>query len=232
MPYDLVVVYVILGSYETPPPFRCQHLGPSEEFEGQLPEEGVRGILDQSGEPGPMSMMVKMADAEVLFHFVPDFGDSLVPFSLVGSQLSTPGGFSHNAVLDIVKAQKCTVILSKVSLVGINLFDGMLGMTTAGDTKREIGTVMERSRGHFRCQDKAIAGIHGCMLFQAKVRLVVLDCPVGIKIAGKLHRLSQLIQAALRRFSFAPFFFQLVFAEGMAGGLYEAGIDGNAFMDG
>ena len=108
----------------------------------------------------------------------------------------------------------------------------MLGMTTAGDTQGKKRAVVEGGRGHFRGQDKAIAGIHGCMLFQAKVRLVVFDRPVGIKIAGKLHRLSQLIQAALRRFSFAPFFFQLVFAEGMTGRLYEAGIDGNAFIDG
>ena len=145
---------------EPPPPFLCQHLCPSEEVEGQLPEESIRGILDQSGEPGPMSMMVKMADAEVLFHFVPDLGDSLVPFSLAGSQLSTPGGFSPNAVLDIVKAQKCTVILSKVSLVGINLFYRMPGMTTAGDAQGKKRAVVEGGRGHFRGQDKAIAGIH------------------------------------------------------------------------
>ncbi len=90
----------------------------------------------------------------------------------------------------------------------------MLGMTTAGDTEREIGAVMERSRGHFRGQDKTIAGIHGCMLFQAKVRLVVFDRPVGIEIAGRPHRLSQLIQVALWRFSFAPFFFQLASLRG------------------
>ena len=61
---------------------------------------------------------------------------------------------------------------------------------------------------------------------------VVFDRPVGIEIAGKLHRLSRFVQASLRRFSFDFFFFQLVFADGMAGRFYQAGIDGNAFIDG
>ena len=115
------------------PPFLRRHLCPSEEVEGQLPEQSVRGILDQPGEPGPMSMMMKMADAEILFH---------------------------------------------------------------------------------------------------KVRLVVFDRPVGIKIAGELHRLSRFVQASLRRFSFDLFFFQLVFVDATAGRFYQAGIDGNAFIDG
>lgn len=63
-------VYVMLVSYETPPPFLCQDLGASEEVEGQLPEQGVCGIDDQLGESGPMSVMMEMADTEVLFHNV------------------------------------------------------------------------------------------------------------------------------------------------------------------
>lgn len=70
------------------------------------------------------------------------------------------------------------------------------------------------------------------MLFQTKVGFVILGRPVGIEIAGKLHQVSHLVQAALRRFSFDPFFFQLVLAEGMAGGLYQTGINGNAFING
>ena len=70
------------------------------------------------------------------------------------------------------------------------------------------------------------------MLFQTKKRFVVLDRPVGIEIAGKLHRLSPLIQVALRRLSFDLFFFQFVLADGMTCRLHQTGIDGNAFIDG
>ena len=140
--------------------------------------------------------------------------------------------FSHNTVPEVVEAQQPTVLLSKVALVGKDLLDRILGMTTAGDTQREKGAVVERSRGYFRGQDKSVTGIHGSMLFQTKVRLVVLDCPVGIEVAGKLHRLSHLIQTALGSFFFNSFFLQFVLAEGMTGRLYESGVDGNSFVDG
>ena len=225
-------VYVMLVSYETPPPFLCQDLGASEEVEGQLPEQGICGIDDQLGESGPMGVMMEMADTEVLFHNVADFGDSLVPFFFVGSQPSASCRLSHDAVLDLVKTEELPVFLSKVALVGKDLLDRILGMTTSGDTEGEIGAVMERSRGHFRGEDKTISGIHRSVLFQSKVRLVVFDRPVGIEISGELRRFSQLIQAALRCFSFSPFFPQFVFADGTAGRFYQAGIDGHAFIDG
>ena len=41
-------------------------------------------------------------------------------------------------------------------------------MTTAGDTEGKIRAVMERSRGHFRGEDKAVTRIHGSMLFKAE----------------------------------------------------------------
>jgi hypothetical protein len=179
-----------------------------------------------------MSVMMKMADAKILFHHVPDLGDGLIPLYLIGGQLSTPRGFSHNAILDIVKAQKLTVVLSKVALVCKDFLNWILSMATAGDTQRKIRAVMERGRGHFRGQDKAVTRVHGSMFFQSKVWLVVLDRPVGIEIAGKLHRFSKFIQDSLRRLSFDPFFFQFILAEGMAGRLYQTGIDGNAFIDG
>jgi len=229
---DLGVIYVIPGSYETPPPFLCQYLGPLEEVEGELPEQSVQGILDQPGEPGPMSAMMKMADAKILFHHVPDLGDGLVPLYLIRGQLGASGGFSHNAVLDLVHTEKLPVFLSKIALVGKDLLYGILGMTTASDTQREIRAVMERCRGHFRRQDKAITGIYGSVLLQSKVRDLISHCPVRIEIAGKLHRLSRLIQASFRRFSFDFFFLQFIFADGMAGRLYQAGVDGNAFIDG
>jgi hypothetical protein len=91
-----------------------------------------------------MSVMMKMANAEILFNNVADLGDGFIPLYLIGGQLSTPRGFSHNAVLDIVKAQKRTVVLSKIALVGKDLLDRVWSMTTAGHTEREKGAVVER----------------------------------------------------------------------------------------
>ena len=175
---------------------------------------------------------MKMADAEVLFHDVPDFGDGLVPFYLQKGQLRSPRGLSHDAVLDLVQAEKLAILFTKITLVGKDLLDRILGVATAGNAQGKEGAVVERGGGHFRGQDKSVAGVHGNMLFQTEMWLVVLDRPVGIEIAGKLHRLAVLIQAALRRFSFGPFFFEFVLAEGMTGRLYQAGIDGDAFIDG
>ena len=118
-------------------------------------------------------------------------------------------------------------------LVGKDLLDRVWSVTTACHTEREKGAVVERGRGHFCGQNEPITGVNGGMLlFQAKERFVVLDRPVGIEIARKFHRLSEPIQAALRRFSFDLFFPQLVLADGMTCRLHQTGIDGNAFIDG
>lgn len=145
----MVAVYVIPGSYETPPPCLCQHLRPSEEVEGELSEQGIQGILDQSGEPGPMGMMMKMADPKILFHSVPDLGDGLIPLYLIGGQLSIPRGFSHDAVLDLIETQKLSVFLSKIALVGKDLFDRILGMTAASDAQGGEKDCREKRPGSF-----------------------------------------------------------------------------------
>ena len=179
-----------------------------------------------------MSVMVKMADPKILFHFVSDLGNGLIPLYLIGGQLSTPRGLSHDAVLDLTKTQKFAVLLSEVAFICKDFLYGIFGMATAGHTEREKGAVVERGRGHLRSQNEPITGINGGMLFHAKVGLVVLDRPVGIEIARKFHRLSQPIQAALRRFLFDLFFPQFVLTDGMTRRLHQAGIDGNAFIDG
>lgn len=103
---------------------------------------------------------------------------------------------------------------------------------TASDAEREIGAVMEGSRGDFRGRGKPITGINGGMLFQTIVRNVVLHCPVGFEIVGELKRFVVSIQLVLRRLSFLSFFFPLVFSEGMAGRSHEAGVNGDALVDG
>lgn len=64
-----------LGSVETPPPFSCgcYHPGSSEKIERHLPEHGIKGILNQSREPGPKGVVVEMRDSKILLHNIADF---------------------------------------------------------------------------------------------------------------------------------------------------------------
>lgn len=97
-----------------------------DEVEGQLTQQGVQGLFDQSGESGPMGVMMKMADSIVLFDDVLNFRDGLVPFFLIGCQPGTSCGLSHAAVIDLVKIQEFPVLLSIVALVGENLLDDLV----------------------------------------------------------------------------------------------------------
>jgi len=176
--------------------------------------------------------MVKMTDAEILLNDVTDFRDGLVPLFFISGQFRTRCRFSHDAVFDAVHMQKIPVVFPKISFIGKHLFYRIFGMTTGGDTQREIGAVMVGGRGHFRGKDKTVTGIDGGMLFETKMRDVVSHGPIGIEIAGEFKKISVLVQLALRRFSFVLFFFQFFFGEGTAGRLHQTRIDGDAFVDG
>ena len=128
--------------------------------------------------------------------------------------------------------KKLAVILSKVSFIGIDLLDGVFGMTTAGNTERKIGTVMVGSRGYFRSEDKPVAGINGSMFLKSEMRYVILDCPVGIEIPGEFKDIPIFIEITLGCFSFLYFFFQFFFTYGTAGGLNQTGVNSYAFVDG
>lgn len=76
-------------------------LVPLESFKTNYLSAGFQGVLDQSGKPKSMSMIMKMTDAEILFHFMLGLGDGLIPLYIMRDQASTPRVFSHNTVLDI-----------------------------------------------------------------------------------------------------------------------------------
>ena len=57
------------------------------------------------------------------------------------------------------------VVFPKIAFIGKHLFYRVFGMTTGGDTQREIRAVIVGGRGHFRDQDKSVTGINGSMLF-------------------------------------------------------------------
>ncbi len=67
--------YAIVGSYAAPSPFLRgpQYFGASEEVESQLSELAIDSVSDHLGKPGPVSMMMEMADSKVLLNNIADF---------------------------------------------------------------------------------------------------------------------------------------------------------------
>ena len=54
------------------------------------------------GNLGPKGIVVEMGDSEILFDYVPDFGDGFVPVYFMLRQFRSPGGLGHDAVGDFV----------------------------------------------------------------------------------------------------------------------------------
>jgi len=72
-------------------------------IKGSLSKPDVELVFDDGSEPGPVSPALQMADAEVLFHDVSDFGDALATQDLRVGQLGGSGVLTHDAVFDMVK---------------------------------------------------------------------------------------------------------------------------------
>ena len=129
--------------------------------------------------------------------------------------------------------EEVSVIFSKIPFVGKYLFDGIFGMTTGSNAEREIGAVMEGSGRYFRCQDKSVAGIDRSMFFETIMRDIIFDCPVRLEITRENLRGRPFLSSLPAGVSLDLFLLlQLFLAPGMAGRFHEAGINGNAFVDG
>lgn len=215
-------------------PFSCRrhHLCSSKEIERHLPEEGVYGILYQSGEPGPEGIVVKMREAKVLFNNIAFFRYLLVSFYFIVRQLCRSRVLSHDSVRNLVHREENSIWLSKVSLIGIYLFDRVFGVTTASDTKGKIGTVIMGCRRYLGGKDESMAGVDRGVLFEPKVRDIIFHRPVGIEIARVFERFSHFVHFAFGSFSFLFFFFQLFRADGTTGGFHQAGVNGDALVYG
>jgi len=175
---------------------------------------------------------MQVADADVLFDNVSDFGDGLVTQDLRAGQLGGGGVFAHDAVFDLVESEKVPVGISGAAFIGIDLLDLPAGVTTeSGAVGQEVG-IVDRGRSQGGGQHKAMAGVHRRMFFEPEVRGVIFDHPVGFEIPGELQRLAVFIALALFGAAASALFFQLVVAQGTAGGLDQSGIDGNALVDG
>jgi len=92
-----------------------------------LPEPGIEFVFDDGREPGPVSPAMQMADAEVLFHDISDFGDGLVAQDLRLGQLGGGGVLAHDAVFDLIEGEKVPVGLTGVAFIGIDFFDLLFG---------------------------------------------------------------------------------------------------------
>lgn len=206
--------------------------GSPSEIKGKLSEERVNGIFDERGKTRPESVMMTMGKTEVLLDDIANSGDGLVPCNLKVSQDGSFDGLSHDPVSDAVHGEKGPVGFTVIPFVGIHLFDRVSGMTAAGDTQGKTGTVMMGCGTQFRGKKKAIAGIDGGMLLQSEMGKIILDRPIRFKVPGKLKRVSVLVHCALRRLSLFLFFFQFFSAEGPTGRLDQAGVHGDALVDG
>ena len=137
----------------------------------------------------------------------------------------------HDAVLDLIQGKKLAVRFSKIPLIRKHLFNRFSCMTTAGNAKRKIRTVMMRCRRHFRGQDKSLIDIYRSMFLQPKEGDIIFNCPIRFQIARVFQRLAVLIDFAFRGFALSLFFLQSFIAERMGSRMYQTGINGYAFVD-
>ncbi len=128
--------------------------------------------------------------------------------------------------------EETSVRFAIIPLVGVDLPYRILGMATVGDAVGKIDTVIHRSRGQFRGKDKSVIRIHGGVLIESIMKNAFLDDPVRIQITRKLKEISVLVQLPFRGLSLLPLLLDLFVADGVAGGLNQAGIHGYPFVDG
>jgi len=93
---------------------------------------------------------------------------------------------------------------SKIPFIGKHFLDGVVGMTAAGDAKREVGAVMEGGRGNICGKNETITGIDGGVLLDPEMGCVILDRPVRFEITEKLKDVAIFVQFTLRCFSYLP----------------------------
>ena len=77
-----------------------------------------------------------------------------------------------------------------------------------------------------------MAGVYRGMFLQSKVRSIVFYGSIGFQVAGELQRFAVFIMVPFIGLAVIALLFQLVVAQGATGRLDQAGIHGNAFVDG
>lgn len=87
-------------------------------------------------------------------------------------------------------------------------------MATENRTILEETGVMNRGRAVDRGQDKAVLGIHGCVLLEAEVGHLVFDGPVAFQITREFQRLAIFILLTFFSIALRTFLFQIIIAHG------------------
>ena len=70
------------------------------------------------------------------------------------------------------------------------------------------------------------------MFLQTKVGNIIFNRPVGFLVPGELKRIAIFIPLAIFTVAVFALLFQLISTQGSTGGLNQAGIHGNALVDG
>jgi len=182
-------------------PGLCRHHpGTPSKVKSELPEERVGGVFSNRCEPCPGSAVMKVGEPEILLNNIANLRDSLVSSHFGGGEIGALDRLSHDSIGNAVHGKERPVWFSEVPLVGIDLFDGVVRVATASDTKREIGTVVMGGRSEFRGKKKPVAGIDGGMLLQSEEGDPVLDRPVRFNIPRKFKGVTVLVPCALPLF--------------------------------
>jgi len=206
------------------------HLSSSQEIESHLPEEDINGIGEQPRKPGLRSIVMKVGETKVLFHSISFLRYLFFSFYFIVCQFCCSRIFSHDTVSDLVQIKKIPVWFSQIPLIGIPLLNGFFGMTTAGDTERQIRTVMIGGRGHLGGKNEPVQGIDRGMFFKTEVRDIVFYRPVGIEVPAIFKGFPIFITFSLGSFSFLFFFLQFLFTDGMTGRFNQAGVNGDTLF--
>jgi hypothetical protein len=78
----------------------------------------------------------------------------------------------------LLVARKTSIRLTGIAFIGINLFDGLLGMFAKHGAVIQIVGIVNRGLCNGRGQDKPMIDVNGSMFFQAIMRGIVFDGPV------------------------------------------------------
>jgi len=105
-------------------------------------------------------------------------------------------------------------------------------MTTGDNTQREIKVLMVGSGGDFRSRTNPYWVSTEICSLSPKWGGIVFDRPVRFEIAGEFKEVSVFIQFTRGCFSFLFFFFQLLFADEMTGGMHQSDVNSHALVEG
>ena len=108
----------------------CHQFYPSFYVKSCLSTHRINDVLYNGRKPAPPRPIVEMTQAKVLLDDIALFGKLLVSLLLICGQLLSSCILPHDAVFDIVEAQKISIRLSIVTFMWVNLLQRLLRVET------------------------------------------------------------------------------------------------------